>query len=199
MKTRIIGDIHGDMDMYRYLIEGAERSYQVGDFGIGFVRNPIETYDTDRHKFIRGNHDSPGGCKLEPNWIKDGTVINDVMFIGGAYSIDWMYRTPGLSWWDDEELSRDELMRLVHEYTVIQPRVMITHEIPECIVPNLLWDCHMNDLELPSRTRDAFEIMFKAHQPELWIAGHWHVSWRREFNGTEFRVLNINEYIDIDL
>lgn len=198
--VRLIGDIHGDMRMYLRIISGAERSIQVGDFGIGFVPNPIEEYDTIKHEFIRGNHDYPYGCKTwEPNYIPDGTIRNDVMFIGGAYSIDWAYRVPGRTWWDDEECSVEQLNHFIDLYEKVKPRVMITHEMPEKVVDIMCADVGWKKFDLPSRTRDAFQTMFEIHQPEEWYFGHWHLPWQGGVNGTWFRCLNINEYVDVEL
>ena len=42
-------------------------------------------------------------------FAKDGEVYDlngmQTIAIGGAYSIDWMLRTPGRSWWPDEQPS----------------------------------------------------------------------------------------------
>jgi hypothetical protein len=199
-KFRLIGDVHGDMGAYLAIIDGCERSIQVGDFGIGFVPNPIDLYDINKHEFIRGNHDYPEGCKYwEPNYIQDGTVRNDVMFVGGAYSIDWAYRTPGRSWWDDEECSVEQLQHFIDVYTDVNPRVMICHECPESIAGIMCGDLGLKKYDLPSRTRDALQVMFEIHQPEQFWFGHWHKSWGKNINGTNFRCLNINEYADVEL
>ena len=98
MKTRIIGDIHGHIGPYINLLVDCDASIQVGDFGYGFINEPAERlvsdiHESGDHKFIRGNHDDPAKCKVAPGWIQDGLVRNDVMFIGGAWSIDWHLRT----------------------------------------------------------------------------------------------------------
>ena len=42
----------------------------------------------------------------------------------------------------------------------------------------------------PSRTRQAFQAMFEAHQPDLWVFGHWHHSFDGVLDGTRFVCLN---------
>lgn len=199
MKTRLIGDIHGDMYRYLSIIDDCEQSIQVGDFGIGFTENPVSMYDVSRHRFIRGNHDFPNGCLREPNFIRDGTVENDVMFIGGAFSIDWQWRTEGLSWWSDEECSIKQLEHFIEHYSDVKPRVMITHECPDMIADLMCRDMEWNKYDIPSRTRDAFDVMWKIHKPELWVYGHWHLSWHKFVEGTEFVCLNCNETMDVEL
>ena len=196
-QVRLIGDIHGDIQTYADIISDCERSIQVGDFGIGFIRRPLDF--GMKHEFIRGNHDDPEACKRIANFIPDGTIRNDVMFVGGAYSIDWAYRTEGISWWSGEECSTEQLNHFVATYDEVQPKAMITHELPDKIADIMCIDMGWKKYDLPSRTRDAFQAMYELHQPDYWIAGHWHLSWRKKVGNTEFIVLNINEYMDIDL
>ena len=73
--------------------------------GLGFSGVYLPHDEVMNHKFIRGNHDDPQACREHPYWIKDGLIENDIMYIGGAWSIDREYRTEGVSWWRDEELS----------------------------------------------------------------------------------------------
>lgn len=203
MKTRFIGDIHGKMLDYIQIIDGVENSIQVGDFGIGFgtkgdpdfVDDLIAEYN-GKHSFIRGNHDNPEKCKLSKNWIKDGTIENGVMYIGGAYSIDEHSRTAGVDWWPEEELSYVDLDSLVGLYDFIRPRVMVTHTLPIQIPRD-----HVGKriFGTGSRTELAFERMFDIHKPEIWIAGHWHLSFDRVIEGTRFIILNELEYIDLEI
>lgn len=195
--TRLIGDIHGDMQAYSNIISGCDRSIQVGDFGQGFITHSLAV--PGKHEYIRGNHDDPFRCKMDAAWIPDGTIENDVMFVGGAWSIDWAYRIPGLTWWEDEECSVAALQHFIDKYLEVRPRVMITHECPDNIAGIMCSSLGKTKYDIPSRTRDAFEIMWNHHKPEYWIFGHWHVDWRKEIEGTQFVCLDINEYMDIEL
>ena len=93
---RFIGDVHGKMDEYLGVIANCDESIQVGDFGAGFVPLPVVS---ERHRFIRGNHDSPSVCRESPNWIEDGAHMGDMFFCGGAFSIDRYRRHVGIDWW----------------------------------------------------------------------------------------------------
>lgn len=212
MKVRIVGDVHGKFDRYKKIIADCDRSIQVGDLGIGFrhfggarhgefTRNPPHyAMVRGNHRFIRGNHDSPIECRKHSQWIEDGTVENDVMFIGGALSIDKEWRVEHFSFWQDEEVSIEELNKFVDIYATVRPRVMITHECPESIAP--LAGEHYGiklDPKFASRTRQAFQSMFEIHQPEEWYFGHWHHSMDRVVNGTRFICLAELEYRDVDL
>jgi hypothetical protein len=93
----------------------------VGDMGVGFRRlggfrdgqfcsnPPRHAMARANHRFIRGNHDNPGECAKHPQWIEDGKIEGDTMFIGGAVSIDRALRQEGYNWWPDEELSAERL------------------------------------------------------------------------------------------
>lgn len=199
---RIVGDIHGKLHSFYDLLDHPN-VVQIGDFGMGFGPILAEAVDQrfDRpFRFIRGNHDDPTECKKSVHWIPDGTVEDGVMYIGGALSIDRAYRTEGVSWWSDEELSVTELDNLIDEYEVIRPRIMITHDCPESIAIHVMIPSVNGFPSFPSRTRDAFEAMLSIHQPEMWIFGHWHHSldWIDSGTGTRFICLNELEHIDVD-
>jgi len=209
VKTRVIGDAHGKWVQYAEIAEGADQSIQVGDMGVGFLpeamnENMNEWYVNNgmTHKFIRGNHDNPEKCKKMFGWINDGLIINDIMFIGGAWSIDQAYRVEGVSWWRDEELSYSELALLVETYTYMKPRVMITHDCPERVSQKMFIDAGLSlggDVSHPTRTGQAFDAMFEIHKPKLWIFGHWHVSAMEKIEGTKFICLDELDFIDVDL
>jgi hypothetical protein len=195
MIQRFIGDIHGNFDNYKKIIENCENSIQVGDHGVGF--GPLPDDISISHKFIRGNHDDPEACKSEPRWIPDGTFFNyiETMLIGGAWSIDKNYRTPYRDWWPEEELSYSELSSLVEKYIIVKPRIMITHDCPYTVMQQFF--NYQNSFN--SRTQMAFDSMFANHRPKLWIFGHHHVNKHMNIMGTDFLCLGEFSYIDIDL
>jgi hypothetical protein len=206
-----IGDVHGKFWKYGKLIKKRKDTIQVGDMGVGFFRAggmgdhyeyaalqnpPHHAMMEGNHRFIRGNHDNLTVCAKHSQYIADGTIENDMMFIGGAFSIDRAWRTEGLDWWADEELSYLELGDLITKFLEVKPRIMVTHECPDSIT-NLL----MNGmkLDIPSRTRQAFDSMWVAHKPEYWIFGHWHKSFNQNIMGTQFVCLNELETFDLAL
>jgi hypothetical protein len=153
------------------------------------------------HRFIRGNHDDPGECRKSKHWISDGHYEGGIMFIGGAASIDKAYRTEGVSWWPDEEISDVGLNILVEEYDKKRPRVMVTHECPESIARHVMIPLVKGAANFLSRTREAFERMLAIHAPELWVFGHWHtdITFRDEHLGTVFQCLGILSHVDIEV
>lgn len=182
--TRLIGDIHGQIS--EYMIYGIDKfegpTIQIGDFGIGFGQSDywherINLHMADgHHRFIRGNHDNPAKCKEMVGWIKDGTVENDVMFIGGAWSIDnpnappgWYKRTADVDWWHDEECSDEQFDAMLSVYSVVKPRVMITHDCPHNIAGHMFWDTgFLKGPRYNTRTGDFLQKLFDIHQPDEW-------------------------------
>lgn len=213
--TRLIGDIHGEWELYHQTATdainfgGCERTIQVGDFGVGFSgpywHDRADEFHWDgTHRFIRGNHDDPSRCKKMAGWIQDGLIENDVMFIGGAWSIDHALRTEGVSWWADEELSIEEFYRLIEVYDQVRPRVMITHDAPidvttEMFIQSGLALFKRNAKAIPTRTGMAFNTMLAIHQPEEWYFGHWHYSMKYKYGRTMFQCLGIHDYVDVEL
>lgn len=218
--TRIVGDIHGKFNDYKFFSLGVgrtyhrgdtpppERSVQVGDFGIGFYKDYWHGMVNDwmkeypNHRFIRGNHDDPARCKEMAGYIPDGRVENDVMYIGGAWSIDHAMRTEGVNWWRDEELSIGELNDLIQIYTVVKPRVMITHDCPTSVAWEMFLSKGLGFIgtgQIKTRTGEAFEHMLEFHKPEQWYFGHWHETRQAEINGTKFQCLGELDYVDVEL
>lgn len=209
MKTRFIGDIHGKVEDYFKLLNGAKNSVQVGDFGVGFgtlsAPNIDRLYEilvpVGNHKFIRGNHDDPEEVKKSSHWIPDGTVDPDhgIMYIGGASSIDKAFRTKDLDWWENEQCSQEQLNELIDIYVAVKPKVMVTHEAPDQIFGELSQCSPFGLISEYSRTRFSLAKMFDKHKPETWIFGHWHHSHNFEFMGTRFICLPELKFIDLDI
>lgn len=196
MKTiHIIGDVHGKADSYQKIVrrlpEG-EASIQVGDMGIGFPGVGLHKMP-DHHKWFRGNHDNPEKCRQTTNYLGDYGYLPeyDLFWLAGAFSIDRAWRIEGTSWWNDEELSFDDLYKAADLYDQVKPKYVLTHECPSSIGIALL-----AELQGPyfaakgdccdSRTSQALEALFQSHQPKEWVFGHYHVDKQLMSKGTLF-------------
>lgn len=205
--TLFIGDVHGKYSQYKKLIKEAtamnKPTIQVGDMGVGFLQATVDgikpaanpPYDymvAGNHRFIRGNHDNPEECAKHSQWIKDGHYDSDTitMFIGGAVSVDKLFRTEGWNYWETEELTSEALRGLIIDYEKVKPVVMVTHDCPEPIALEMIRLSGRNKLDYPSRTRDALTSMWEIHQPELWVFGHWHKSADFKADNTRFVCLD---------
>ena len=214
-KTRLIGDIHGRVSDYiSYSISDFKGpTIQIGDFGIGFLTDYWQEkvnklHSSGLHRFIRGNHDKPSLCKSDMiGYIPDGTIENDVMFVGGAWSIDnpdaapgWYQRTEDLDWWVDEECSGEEFERFVEIYSVIRPRVMITHDCPSKVSKEMFFGSGINKgPHYKNRTGQFFDRLLEIHQPDEWYFGHWHINMQYKYGRTIFQCIGECKYVDIHL
>lgn len=200
---KFIGDVHGMFSQYLSIVEhDPEESIQLGDFGIGFRRggqyskctrmtHPEATQYTDcrpplHHKFIRGNHDNPDKCREHPNYMGEfGIHKDEIFFVSGSWSIDRAWRTPGVDWWEQEELNYEELQRAIDLFKTSFPRIVISHDCPFEI--NKVMYPHD---PTPTRTSLAFDAMLCEWRPPLWVFAHYHT--RKDFvhYGTRFVCLD---------
>lgn len=213
--TRLVGDIHGQFNDYKaYALHNFEGPHiQIGDFGIGFGQSDywhesVDSYMTSSNgRFIRGNHDNPAQCRSMTSWIRDGLVENDVMFIGGAWSIDnpnappgWYRRTAGVDWWSDEECSNEQFAQMLDTYRTVKPRVLITHDCPHDIATNMFWGSgFLSGPRYRTRTSDFFQTLIDLHQPDEWYFGHWHKTMQYQYGRTMFQCIGILDYVDVEL
>lgn len=192
---KIIGDVHSKTGDYKRLVrsmEPGQRSIQVGDMGLGF--RDVRLHEmSDDHKFFRGNHDNPEKCRASKHYLGDYGFLpdDDLFYIAGAFSIDRAFRTTGVSWWPDEELSYEDLWAAIKLYEQVKPKYVISHECPTAaaiiLLPDLIgpyFDAKKDCAN--SRTAQAMQTMFESHRPKEWVFGHYHISKSFEMFGTKF-------------
>lgn len=194
---RYIGDIHGKRHLYEAALKGCSTSVQVGDFGYGFYEtgDPF-LLDWPRgpgHRFIRGNHDNPTVAYFQTHHIDSG-FERGVFYVGGEWSIDRHYRTPGVSWWPDEEHSDEELSVLIDIYKERKPVRVVSHGAPAQIAKHLFGAKFPPG---PSRTSQALGVMLGIHRPAEWIFGHWHIARDAIIDGTRFICLPEGGWVDL--
>jgi predicted phosphodiesterase len=199
MIIRFIGDIHGKTREYNALASEATCSIQLGDFGMGFPGVTNQQLKSENHGFIRGNHDNPAVCKQERNWIADGSMFNGVFCVGGADSIDKDQRTIGIDWWADEQLSYQELSKIIDIYDQIRPDYVATHDCPVEMFTWLLTALNRPKFKDFTRTSQALQTMFEIHQPKLWMYGHHHYTIQHKIGRTLFICLDELAYCDIEV
>jgi len=212
---RLIGDIHGIHTQYHALLQGWDGpSIQIGDYGLGFSgREEVDEYILGwqsrhpQHRFIRGNHDNPATCRAAPNYIADGTIEGDIMFIGGAWSIDnpnappgWYRRTPMYDWWPDEECSDEQFEAMLDAYTSAKPRILITHDCPASISYEMFWKSgKLRGPTYRNRTAHWLDKFYEAHQPQFHFFGHWHFTTQLQTETTLFQCIGELDYLDLEI
>ena len=192
----ILGDVHGKYRrMHEIIRKKNKHEYivQIGDFGFDF--STLDNVDSNKFKIIGGNHDNYNKIIHIPHYLGDYgyETLNEISFYfyRGAYSIDKQYRTIGIDWWENEQVSIEQFMKARELYREVKPDLVITHDAPESIVPYLL---SPGSRLYQNMTGWALNELINIHQPKRWRFGHFHKSWRMTINGTDFRCLNELEY-----
>ena len=173
----------------------------------------------NQHRFIRGNHDNPEVCKESPYYLGDyGMHELGFFYLGGAVSIDrycqghlshlkmkpptappancYSCRTEGVNFWENEELSDAELTEAINLYIEEKPEVVVTHECPSDM-NEFVGSPPMRpiaELYGRSRTAIALQMMYNAHQPKVWIFGHYHKRKKINTDKTRFECLDMLYY-----
>lgn len=193
MEYTLIGDCHGKTKQLLEIVKTKKgRVLQLGDMGLGFSGVSLPNLHKD-FGFIRGNHDGPDDCRMHPNYAGEYGPWNGIYVVGGAYSIDYMYRVPGESWWPNEELSQNDLDAMLGEYIRLKPRIVASHDAPQGVGQALLNDGGFRMYKMSSttsRTAMTMQRMWEHYQPEQWYFGHYHRDWAMKMGGTHFECLN---------
>jgi len=181
---------------------GINRVVELGDFGIwpgqsgGDFRRKV-----DRRAgrlgitlyAMAGNHDDCDqidGFEAENRRDEDGMAVlgdglrwisrghrwqwSGVRFgsLGGAFSVDWKSRTPGVDWWPDaEEVQKADLEKLGTD----RLDVLCCHDAPSGATPNTELDGWPKNDEQSRVSQHRLRVAVEATRPALVLHGHWHV------------------------
>jgi len=186
-----IGDVHGLFKAYNLLTKRLPASIQLGDMAIGFpgstaVAEQMYFPEDLKYRFIRGNHDCPEACRKKKNYLGDFGYLETekIFFVSGAWSIDKELRVVGVSWWEEEELSREQADAALVLYDKVRPQVMATHDAPYRAYPNLGISYGTRN-----RTSALLDAMLDVAEPEWWIFAHHHQNRSFQIGKTVFRAL----------
>ena len=219
----VIGDVHGLDVLYRLIRDNniSDMSIvQVGDFGLGFkslksdfywldlLDKLLEKRNSDFY-VIRGNHDSPVFWTKQLyqskniRLVKDYEVIDNILFIGGAISIDRCTRRKNISWWENEGLVYKSCVDLK------DIKYIISHTAPDFTEPLLFSpivekfhdiDFVFNKKDLKSELISERKISTTVYKElcinnkiDKWFYGHFHFSNTSIINDTMFCLLDIDE------
>jgi len=178
--------------------QGVQTILQLGDFGAlwpgrgkGRFEARLNYYLQQANIqliFIGGNHDNWADLEKLPVG-KDGlapllsnikylprpgrTIVHGLVVgaLGGAFSIDYQYRTEGRDWWANEEPSRNDLEGLVNGGLL---DLLLTHDVPSGINLDSAFDLPEDIIALANRTRDLLTEAVSRTRPTIVFCGHWH-------------------------
>jgi len=204
----ITGDIHGEFESLVFYITSKYELKNsdiivAGDVGLGFhkLNYYIQIFTKISKKliknnnhiyFVRGNHDDPKYyhntpeelCKFSNiHIIDDYTILSfgdkNVLCVGGATSLDKMYRKPGIDWWAGENVNDipEDL-----DYTIHQVTHVVTHTAPSIVFPDnssvyttdpIIIENNNKDRE---KLTDLYIKLIQSANIKCWYHGHYHMS-----------------------
>jgi len=189
---QVLGDIHGIERLPRNI---KRPTFQLGDLALDY--EGLDLYDPNVFKFGQGNHDDHAILTKNPppHFVgRFGNVVHgDVSFywIGGAYSIDHHHRTMFHDIWPNEELDHKECNKVVQEVAKQRPQMIISHDTPDTIRQRLHPDW------VSSNTSKLLDEVLRIAPPRLWVAGHFHESYREKVGNTLIIGLDVNEILHV--
>jgi UDP-2,3-diacylglucosamine pyrophosphatase LpxH len=222
-----IGDIHGK---YRRLNDDIPKDHcrdqtiiQVGDFGIGFRKLTDELHDlsylnaslaeyNNKLLVIRGNHDNPGffNGKIKDihfsniEFLPDYSVRNvegkNILFIGGAISVDRFARKEGIDYWKDEVFELDEKLSDFRDIQIVVTHTCPLFANPVGVTGDIVQYYSKHDVTLMSQLLSerikmsaAYDLIKANNTIQQWIYGHFHNSAVLYHEGCKFVLLNCEE------
>lgn len=226
-----VGDIHGNFNYLLYKIKELGLKdvdiVQVGDFGVGFGhREKIEPLkDTSitllnrqlkQYNIIlyvcRGNHDNPlyfdklydfGNIKLVPDYEVINIKGKNILFVGGAISIDRTGRNKNIDHWDNDNFIYDvDKINAINNVDIV-----VTHTAPNIARPfgvNALvnmWAQNdpnlLNELMCEREYMNSMLENLKERNPiKMLVYGHFHSSYKEVIEGINFVLLDTNEFYE---
>jgi Icc-related predicted phosphoesterase len=208
-KIIVTGDIHNEFGRLNELISKKRPELVIccGDFG--FWPNvpwgsPLSNIKTQGAKILwcDGNHEDHWSLKerttdeLAPNifYMPRGSIYKledgrNIMFMGGAHSIDMEMRTEGVDWFREEVITQRDL----YDLPQVKVDIFITHTCPEELVHDLI---KYNSFKKNEPSNTALSELWRIYKPGLWIFGHWHVYKEGMLFGTKWHCLSATGFGD---
>lgn len=196
MLCTLVGDIHGKVNLIKW--DSQSPIIQIGDFGFKDTYQLIKDVPPTDLLILGGNHDEYPVLQTLPNYLGNYGIIpgtEKTFFCRGAWSIDRAWRTEGVSWWPEEELTYAEGSKMLDLYEQIKPEVMITHDCP-----NYLKQCMFQANAYQNRTGIFLNQCLDIHIPKRWYFGHWHVDKHFRWGDIcDFICLDEGTHLEVDL
>ena len=130
----------------------------------------------------------PRGCVAE-------IAGRRILFAGGAYSIDREYRTPGVTWFPEEDLTEEEARRIAAGADLRGVDTVVSHTCPLECLEAVCEACGLQREWIVNDTSERSLSLLRAALPRVrdWYFGHWHQASEFALRGspTRFHLLNM--------
>lgn len=130
-------------------------------------------------------------CKVMHNvyYMKRGSVLKlpdgrNILFIGGAESIDRDSRTLGVDWFPEESINHSNIENLPD--TEID--IVISHTCPVEMYEDITKKSNIYKMIGPSER--ALSYVLDKYKPNLWYFGHYHLFLKGQIRNTKWFCLN---------
>lgn len=189
MKFIAIGDVHGNVVHCDNVCRKNPNHtiIQIGDLGVGFM--PLSNFKLlpKNFRFFVGNHDCRKIANKLESCLGDFGEHNGFFFVSGADSIDKAWRTEGINWWADEEITHAQAQECLTQWENSKAEILLCHDLPQSIAESyyLIYD--------KTLTRNLLQSMIELRKPKLVIYGHHHKPKRFTEKGIEYVGLGIDE------
>lgn len=171
----------------RTFLDAAERAGAEHDVHIAFIDGNHD--DHDRLARRRGDGRTPTGVSAHVTYLPRGLRLDiggrAFGFLGGAFSVDWRYRTEGRTWWPQETIEPADVARL----GAGPLDVLVTHDAPDGVDLPSTWRLPPDDEARGLAQRTLIRRALDATTPQLIVHGHWHHRHLTEVGST--RVLGL--------
>ena len=197
MRVLAAGDIHGKFKLFREQLDLLNPDFvlSTGDFGYWPNKNFERIWDSNKIPiyFCDGNHEfhpalqdftemtevadnvfyMPRGSTLR---MPDGRIV---LFVGGARSIDREYRTKGVDYFPEEELT-SEVLEIIDGIKKVD--IVISHT-----------KCSGFDVDIECDDDPSMEVLdevFEIFNPSQWFFSHFHLYDKQYSDGCQWVCLN---------
>jgi hypothetical protein len=189
-RIMVLGDVHAEWPSLNALIkkESPDLIIQLGDFGFFPRLNFFGCGDLSKINlmgadliFCGGNHEdwetlieieTSENLELVPNLFyapRCSTLLlpdgREMIFLGGAVSIDRCFRKEGIDWFRQEIIPESVMYNLPDR----KIDIIASHTTPMEFLPIL------NAIEIPDPSRNILSEVVKKYSPPFLYCGHWHV------------------------
>jgi len=203
VKIMIVGDLHNEFGRLNELINNKKPDLVIscGDFGYWPDKPWAAPITNIKNKGIPvlwcdGNHEDHWAIRdrktdeLAPDvfYMPRGSTYQledgrNILFMGGADSIDKMHRIIGDTWFPEELISCADLENLPDE----KVDIFITHTCPEELLYDML---PLYPGKVPEPSNTSLSELWKIYKPKLWFFAHWHHYHEGVMMGTKWYALD---------